>query len=104
MCVASATAEPLMDACLSRLGVRDDFQFLLSCETVGTGKNQPDVYFEAARRLGCKPEEAAVYEDAVYAIRTAKKAGFYVVGVYDRSNSGRWDEVTALADEALRLE
>ena len=104
LCVASATAEPLMDACLSRLGVRGDFQFLLSCETVGAGKHQPDVYFEAAKRLGCKPEEAAVYEDALYAIQTAKQAGFYVVGVYDHSNSSRWDEVTELADETLRLE
>lgn len=46
MCVASATAEPLMEACLSRLGVREDFEFLLSCETVGAGKRQPDVYLE----------------------------------------------------------
>ena len=38
MCVASATAEPLMEACLSRLGVRSYFEFLLSCETVGAGK------------------------------------------------------------------
>ncbi len=47
MCVASATAEPLMEACLSRLGVREDFEFLLSCETVGAGKRQPDVYLES---------------------------------------------------------
>ena len=38
MCVASATAEHLMESCLTRLGVRDCFEFLLSCETVGVGK------------------------------------------------------------------
>ena len=102
MCVASATAEPLMEACLSRLGVAHYFQFLLSCETVGAGKNRPDVYFAAAKRLGAGPEEIAVYEDALYAARTAKEAGFYVVGVYDDSASGHWDELIELADEWMK--
>ena len=99
MCVASATAEPLMEACLSRLGVAHYFQFLLSCESVGAGKSRPDVYFASAKRLGARPEEIAVYEDALYAARTAKEAGFYVVGVYDDSVSGQWDELKALSDE-----
>ena len=99
MCVASATAEPLMEACLNRLGVAHYFQFLLSCETVGAGKSKPDVYFASAERLGARPEEIAVYEDALYAARTAKEAGFYVVGVHDDSASGHWDELKALSDE-----
>lgn len=102
MCVASATAEDLMRVCLERLGVLDDFRFLLSCETVGVGKNQPDVYFAAAERLGCTPEETAVYEDAVYAARTAKNAGFYVVGVYDESAGAHWEEMQTQADELIR--
>ena len=102
MCVASATAEPLMRACLERLGVLDRFAFLLSCEEVGAGKNRPDVYFEAARRLGAAPGEIAVYEDALYAVRTAKEAGFYVAGVYDDSAAAHWAEVKALSDHAIR--
>lgn len=101
MCVASSTAEPLMEACLSRLGVRKYFRFLLSCETVGVGKNKPDVYFESARRLGCVPAETAVYEDALYAVETAKKAGFYVVGVYDDSAQAHWNTIKDLADEVI---
>ena len=102
MCVASATAEHLMEACLSRLGVRSYFKFLLSCEDVGSGKNQPDVYFESAKRLGCIPSEAAVYEDAIYAAKTAGEAGFYVVGVYDESAKAHWSEMEELADETIR--
>lgn len=101
MCVASATAEPLMEACLSRLGVRKYFQFLLSCETVGAGKNYPDVYLESAQRLGGSPFQTAVYEDALYAATTAKKAGFYVVGVYDESAADHWEELKALADKTI---
>jgi len=102
MCVASATAEHLARACLGRLGVLGYFEFVLSCEAVGAGKNSPAVYCAAAQRLGAAPEQAAVYEDALYAVRVAKNAGFYVVGVYDESAAGCWDEICSLADETIR--
>ena len=101
MCVASATAEELMGACLTRLGVAHYFSFLLSCETVGAGKNRPDVYWESAKRLGAEPAEIAVYEDALYATETAKSAGFYTVAVRDDSNQLQWESLTALADEVI---
>ena len=101
MCVASATADELMDACLTRLGVAHYFSFLLSCETVGAGKNRPDVYLEAAKRLGAQPADIAVYEDALYAAETAKSAGFYTVAVRDDSNQLHWESLTALADEVI---
>ena len=101
MCVASATAEELMAACLSRLGIAQYFSFLLSCETVGAGKNQPDVYWEAAKRLGAEPAEIAVYEDALYAAETAKQAGFYTIAVRDDSNRPHWNTLIALADEVI---
>lgn len=101
MCVASATAEHLMEACLTRLGVRDCFEFLLSCETVGAGKRSPLVYHESARLLGADPAEIAVYEDALYAVKTAKEAGYYVIGVYDESASENWKTIENLADEII---
>jgi len=101
MCVASATAEPLMEACLTRLGVRDFFDFLLSCETVGAGKESPLVYCESARRWGAPPREIAVYEDAFHAVQTAKEAGFYVVGVYDDSAAEHRQTIEKQADEMI---
>ena len=101
MRVASATAEELMGACLTRLGVAQYFSFLLSCETVGAGKSRPDVYWEAAKRLGAQPEEISVYEDAFYAAETAKSAGFYTVAVRDDSNQLHWESLTALSDENI---
>lgn len=101
MCVASATAEHLMESCLSRLGVRQYFEFLLSCETVGAGKRCPLVYHESARRLCTAPGEIAVYEDALYAVQTAKDAGFHVVGVYDDSAAGNWQTIAQIADEII---
>lgn len=101
MCVASATAEGLMEACLTRLGVADCFRFLLSCESVGAGKNRPDVYHACAQRLGAKPGEIAVYEDALYALETAKQAGYCTVAVYDDSAKTHWSKLCALAEESI---
>ena len=101
MCVASATAEHLMESCLTRLGVRQYFEFLLSCETVGAGKRSPQVYQESARRLGTVPGEIAVYEDALYAVQTAKAAGFHVVGVYDDSAADSWQAIEQESDEVV---
>ena len=101
MRVASATAEHLMESCLTRLGVRQYFEFLLSCETVGAGKRSPLVYQESARRLGTVPGEIAVYEDALYAVQTAKAAGFHVVGVYDDSAADSWQAIEQESDEVI---
>ncbi len=101
MCVASATAQPLMEDCLCRLGVRDCFDFLLSCEEVGAGKNRPDVYLAAAERLGAAAGKIAVYEDALYAAQTAKRTGFYVVGVYDESAAAHWGELRRVSHETI---
>ena len=101
MCVASSTAEALMEACLTRLGVRDCFEFFLSCDSVGAGKDRPDVYHAAAGRLGGSPEDTAVFEDAPFAARTAKAAGYYVVAVRDGGDKDRWEKIKAIADESV---
>ena len=99
MCVVSATPEPLIELCLTRLGVRKYFQFVLSCDSVGAGKDRPDIYYTAAERLGAAPEDAAVFEDSLSAVQTAKGAGFYVVGVWDEAETSRWETIRRLADE-----
>ena len=101
MCVASVTAEHLMEACLKRLGVRNYFGFLLSCETVGAGKRSPLVYQEAVKRLDADPKDIAVYEDTLYALQTAKDAGYYVVGVYDDSAAENWQTIEGIADDVI---
>ena len=98
MCVASSTSPELLDICLRRLGVRDFFQFLLSAEEVGAGKDRPDVYLEAARRLGGTPENTMVFEDVIFAARTAKSAGFQVAAIYDTSSAADQEALRGVAD------
>lgn len=101
MCAATATPEELARLCLERLGIAEHLSFILSCDAVGAGKDHPDVFLEASRRLGREPAEIAVFEDALHAVRTAKAAGFYTVGVYDPSGQAHWPEICALADEVI---
>ena len=65
---------------------------------VGRGKNAPDIYLEAARRLGLKAGECIVFEDVLYAAETAKRAGFRVCAVYDESQRRRRAELEAVCD------
>ena len=68
---------------------------------VGAGKNRPDVYDTAAKRMGAAPEETAVYEDALLAVDTARAAGYYVVGVKDESGKDQWDAIVAHTQEQI---
>lgn len=103
MCVASSSGRKLIEASLRFNGIRDYFSFILATEEVNitTDKRKPDVYLAAAARFGAQPREIAVFEDPLFAIRTAKKAGFYVVGVYDDVNAADWDAICAEADEVI---
>ena len=101
MCIASATSVPLVTICLERLELAKYFEFLLSCVDVNASKDKPDVFLEAARRLGATPAETAVFEDSLVASTTAKNAGFHVVGIYDKYSEHNWPAIQALADELI---
>ncbi len=83
MCIATASPLNHTVGALRRLQVFSYFDFILTCDEVGVGKEQPAIFLQAANRWGVAPSEIMVYEDTLYAIRTAKAAGFYTIGVYD---------------------
>ncbi len=99
LCVATATGEHLVGPCLSRQGILEKFEFLLSGETLQMSKRDPDIFLLAAEKLGANPRDIAVFEDAKYAAETAKKAGFYTVAVWDNQSEETWGMLTQLADE-----
>lgn len=101
LCVSTAISEELARACLTRLGVDGLFDFIISCEVIGIGKNRPNVFHLAAKKLGAPPADIAIYEDATFAIKTAKQAGFYTIGVYDASVEISQQKARALCDEYI---
>ena len=101
MCVVTATPVLLAEAALKRLDVLQYFSFVVSCDEVGIGKSKPDSFYLAARKMGANISDTVVYEDADYAMKTAKDAGFYTIGVYDESASKPKEEMMLLCDRYI---
>ena len=81
-----------------RTGLGQYFSAVFTCTEVGAGKGRPDVYEAALSALGTPRENTWVFEDSLFAMRTAKAAGFPVAGVYDAAQDEVQQEVRALAD------
>jgi HAD superfamily hydrolase (TIGR01509 family) len=79
--LASSSNRPLIDLALEEMGVADLFRATVSSEEVERGKPAPDVYLEAARRLGVRPQDVAAVEDSASGIRSAKAAGMRVIAI-----------------------
>lgn len=86
--IASVTDEKLIDAFLTKEGVRHTVGAIASVSHVGKSKDHPDVYIHAAQLLGSELEECWVVEDAVHALYTARNAGFLCVALQDDSQAG----------------
>ncbi|MGN0335571.1 MAG: HAD family hydrolase [Lachnospiraceae bacterium] len=84
MCIATATDRYLVEAALTRCGIRKYFSEIFTCSDVGHGKDEPVIFERAWKSLGTEKEKTWIFEDAVHALRTAKDAGFVTVGVFDR--------------------
>lgn len=97
MCIATATDRPLVEAALARCGVLGYFSEIFTCFSVGRGKDEPVIYRAAAERLGTGRAKTVVFEDALYAARTAKRDNFVTAGVYDRYEK-RQEELRAVSD------
>lgn len=85
MGIATATGEPALIAALEKYGMRDYFSFICSTYTVGAAKTESKLYDTVLRELGTDKESTWIFEDALYAVKTAKKNGYNVVGIYDKS-------------------
>ena len=84
LALATSSNRELIDLALDLMGIADRFRAAVSSEEVARGKPAPDVYLEAARRLGVDPTRAAAIEDSHNGIRAAKAAGMRVIAVPNR--------------------
>jgi HAD superfamily hydrolase (TIGR01509 family) len=82
--LATSSNRELIDLALELLGVKQFFQATVSSEEVARGKPAPDVYLEAARRLGVNAARAAAVEDSHNGILSAKAAGMRVIAIPNR--------------------
>jgi HAD superfamily hydrolase (TIGR01509 family) len=77
--VASSSHLEVIKEALDATGLKSDFSVVVSSDEVAHGKPAPDVYLEAARRLGIAPAACLVVEDSFNGVRAGKAAGMFVV-------------------------
>jgi HAD superfamily hydrolase (TIGR01509 family) len=99
--LASSSNRPLIDLVLDVSGLARLFRATVSSEEVARGKPAPDVFLEAARRLGVAPERCAVVEDSANGIRAGRAAGMLVVAI-PNPHFPPGDDALAAADVVLQ--
>jgi HAD superfamily hydrolase (TIGR01509 family) len=89
-CIATSMSEELLDIVVERLELKRlfDGRIFSLADTGCRSKPHPDLFLYAAQRIGSKPEDCLVIEDAPYGVEAAKRAGMNCVAItttYDRS-------------------
>jgi HAD superfamily hydrolase (TIGR01509 family) len=79
LALASSANREVIDAVLDGAGITARFGATVSSEEVARGKPAPDVYLEAARRLGVDPTACVAVEDSSNGLRSAHAAGMVVI-------------------------
>jgi HAD superfamily hydrolase (TIGR01509 family) len=100
LAIASSSNAELIEIVLRVAGIDSLFRAAVSSEEVARGKPAPDVYVEAARRLGVEPARCGAVEDSHAGIRSAKGSGMWVVAV-PNPHFPPDDGALALADVVL---
>lgn len=101
MCILTASESSYVQAAVERLGLPVYFEFILTCTEIGLNKHNPQVFLTAMNKLGGVLHNTAVFEDAPYAIRTAKAGGFYVVAVADDTTKDETAKIQSLSDKYI---
>ncbi len=99
MCVMSATERDLVSNALKNAGMDQYFEFILSSDEFPRGKSTTDIFEAALQKFGSKPEETAMFEDALYSIKTAKSLGMHIVGIEDAISINERENIKEMADE-----
>ncbi len=97
-CVATASKNINAISVFQELGLMHRFEFIITTSDVDRGKEYPTVYKEAAIMLKTQISDTYVFEDALYAVKSAKSGGFKVVGIADESFKKYRKEIQDEAD------
>ena len=101
LAVLTASPHRVTDPCLKRNGVWELFEQVWTTDDFGLTKSQPEIFLQAASKLGVQPEDVVFFDDNLGALETAKKAGMTTVGVYDASSDAYNEQIRSITDRYL---
>jgi beta-phosphoglucomutase family hydrolase len=81
-----------------RLGIAGFFRVIVSGREVTEGKPSPQVFLRAAERLGARPEDCVVIEDAVAGVSAAKRAGMSCIAVTSTNSRDKLSGADLIVD------
>jgi HAD superfamily hydrolase (TIGR01509 family) len=96
--LATSNSHLLLELALKNNGIFHYFDSITTTGEVSRGKDHPDVYLLAAKKLEVPPEECVVFEDILPAILGAKAAGMKVIGVKDSFSAHQEKEIIEYAN------
>lgn len=87
MCILTSTGRPCVEAACVHYGLEQwiPFSGIDTCSDLGMNKRSPEIYCHVAEQMGVAPQQTAVFEDAPFAVKSAKQAGCLVCAVDDPS-------------------
>ena len=104
MRITAATSSPRshIEKALTRNKLLRYVEVIYTTGEIGISKHSPDIYNKAASYMKLAPAEVLVLEDSLYALKTAKEAGYKTVGVYDKEGETDQAGVEATGDVYIR--
>jgi HAD superfamily hydrolase (TIGR01509 family) len=75
---------------------------LFSCYEIGSWKPEPEIYLQAAKIMGFKPDECAVVEDSIVGVQAAKAGGFNVYGFANEKNITAFEKLGATVFSTMK--
>ena len=102
MCVATGSPRAYARNGLRRLGLLDYFDFVTDNYEGPLTKDRPGYFDNLLARMGVRPERCWVFEDALYAMESAKASGLRVCAIEDDAQLADREGIRALADVYIR--
>ena len=96
--ICTSNSRELVNAVAEHLGFMPYFDTIITSCEVGAGKPAPDIYLEAAKRVGVAPEHCLVFEDIVTGLTAGKRAGMKLCAVEDVYSADQKEAKKAMAD------
>lgn len=104
MIIATATEYDLAYAAMSRNKAMPYMKDIITCSMAGASKHEPDIYIQACDILKLDIKDCIICEDSLFAAKTAKNAGFNVLGVYDDAEMENWVQICDITDYQVVLD
>ncbi|WP_303920947.1 HAD family phosphatase [Treponema berlinense] len=93
--ILTGSDREMFDGCLKKQGLEKFFKKILTCSELKMSKSNPEIYSVAAEILGTRAHQTLVFEDAPEAIKSAGKAGFFTIGIFDQCTHSNSDICSA---------